>query len=89
MVANLQLHWQSLFLMILVNCFSKLKLGPIHLHERKASNNGFYYGFDLIFDEAEFSGPSRCLGNEVIDNVERSAVKIVFEHQGFITDPIH
>ena len=72
--------------------------------ERKTCNSGFYYGFDVIFDEpcvvetdngtlysieALVGGPGRCLGNEEIFNVEHSGVKIVFDHQEVITDPIH
>ena len=71
---------------------------------RKAGNYGFYYGFDVIFDEpfvvgtehcyfieTSVSGPGRCLGNEVIHEVEHSGVKIVFDHDGqrVINDPIH
>ena len=71
---------------------------------RKACNYGFYYGFDVIFDEpfvvgtehcyfieTSVSGPGRCLGNEVIHEVEHSGVKIVFDHYDLegINDPIH
>ena len=70
---------------------------------RKACNNGFYYGFDIIFDEpcvlvayrwqysieALVSGPGRCLGKEKIYHVEHSGVKIVFDHHEIVTDPVH
>ena len=69
---------------------------------RKTCNNGFYYGFDVVFDKpcvvgagdmynigALLSGPGRCVGNEDIEEVAHSGVKITFEHHDSITDPIH
>ena len=69
---------------------------------RRACENGFYYGFDVVFDEpcvieagdayaigAFLTGPGRCLGKEEIDEVSHSGVKINFEYDDIITDPIH
>ncbi|XP_078365338.1 BTB/POZ domain-containing protein 6-like [Oculina patagonica] len=76
------------------------KTGTFISKERKC-NSGFYYGFDVIFDEplavernvlylyeAYVNGPGRHLGND-IDYAFVSGVRFDFEHKEFYRDPTY
>ncbi|XP_078379156.1 BTB/POZ domain-containing protein 6-like isoform X2 [Oculina patagonica] len=69
---------------------------------RKECSNGYYYGFDVIFDkpfavkkdvvyfiESSVDGPGYYLGNEGINAVKFSGVKFNFEHECVANDTIH
>ncbi|XP_078365359.1 BTB/POZ domain-containing protein 6-like [Oculina patagonica] len=62
--------------------------------EYKECNNGFYYGFDVLFDvpfaveknvtyfiQASVDGPDHMLGKETINNIHFSGVTFDFSHQ--------
>ncbi|XP_078365262.1 BTB/POZ domain-containing protein 6-like [Oculina patagonica] len=70
--------------------------------ERRMCGSGFYYGFDVIFDEpfsverdvvyfieTSVDGPGYWLGNEVVHSADVSGVQFDIEHQDAILDPIY
>ncbi|KAL9988064.1 hypothetical protein ACROYT_G002462 [Oculina patagonica] len=69
---------------------------------RKPCSSGFYYGFDVIFDEplavkkdfsylieASVDGPGYCLGNNHVDYAHSSGVEFTFQHQDVFRDSVH